>query len=423
MNRNLLKSLNTEYFVKEYANGFKLYLVKKKNFKSNFVAIATNFGGRDHSLKIGDQIVKFPGGFAHFFEHKLFEDENQIDSLVHFNKAGAYSNAFTSENMTFYYFKTIVNFEENLKILLKMFENFDVSQNSIDKEKKIIIEEMKMYDNYPSSRYFDHLMTMLFNSKHDLSNNIIGNSESINATSLEELQTCFKYQYDPKNLSMIIISDQDEKYLESLIDNSFISQVNFSELKSQRVYYPEYPLIAKAYDEISLDNLATDINIIGLRYNSEDYKFNSKAIIILQLLQKLTMTKLSIDYKERLANKEIGINYDYYNFLDRDGFYSLLFNNGDDFTSLEKDIEKIINLQLTEEELSSYKKAIYAKKLLEMEDSYNLAVELISESFDGANFDDIFNDIMNISLSDIHKVQTMIKDSQRVKLLVRKKDV
>ncbi|MGM9613402.1 MAG: M16 family metallopeptidase [Butyricicoccus sp.] len=100
-------------------NSLRIYYIPKPAFSKTFAMLATNFGSVDSrfTMEDGTEIVT-PAGVAHFLEHKMFEDEDG-NALQKFGATGASPNAFTSHNMTAYYFSCTSGFEENLRILTK----------------------------------------------------------------------------------------------------------------------------------------------------------------------------------------------------------------------------------------------------------------------------------------------------------------
>ena len=101
-------------------NGLEVYIIRKKDFNSNYASFISKFGGLDiEFIPIGEkEFVKMPAGIAHFLEHKLFEQEK--DPQVHdfYKQSGTYVNAMTGYKRTKYIFNGPNNFKENLIFLL-----------------------------------------------------------------------------------------------------------------------------------------------------------------------------------------------------------------------------------------------------------------------------------------------------------------
>ena len=131
------------------SSGLKVFIIEKKGFKKTVAAYGTSFGALNLTQRVLDETVTHKMGLAHFLEHKLFEDE-EGDILSQFTELGASANAFTSYDKTVYYFSTYKDIEAPLALLMKLINRIYVDEASIEKEKGIIIEELKMYANNPN---------------------------------------------------------------------------------------------------------------------------------------------------------------------------------------------------------------------------------------------------------------------------------
>src|SRR5690625_7749761 len=89
-----------------------------------------------------DEKVTVPDGIAHFLEHKLFEKEDR-DVFADFGKLGASPNAYTSFTKTAYLFSATNHIKENVEILLDFVQSPYFSDDSVEKEKGIIEQEIK----------------------------------------------------------------------------------------------------------------------------------------------------------------------------------------------------------------------------------------------------------------------------------------
>lgn len=126
------------------ANGLRIYYIPKPAFSKTFAMLATNFGSVDSRFAMEDGTeITAPAGVAHFLEHKMFEDADG-NALQKFGATGASPNAFTSHNMTAYYFSCTSNFEENLRILTKfVFIPPYFTDANVAKENGIINQEIR----------------------------------------------------------------------------------------------------------------------------------------------------------------------------------------------------------------------------------------------------------------------------------------
>ncbi|MBZ4283483.1 insulinase family protein, partial [Streptococcus pneumoniae] len=139
-----------------------------------------------------------PQGIAHFLEHKLFEREDSGDVMTAFTELGAESNAFTSFTNTSYLFSTSENVLECLDLLEELVTTFNMTEESVEREKDIIQQEREMYQDDPDSCLFFNTLANLY-PESPLASGIVGSENSIDAICLEDLKENFKEFYRPVN--------------------------------------------------------------------------------------------------------------------------------------------------------------------------------------------------------------------------------
>ena len=131
--------LEEKYYEIHHPSGLKIY-VHPKDFSNSVAMLSVRFGGSDRVAWDNDgKTFDIPAGTAHFLEHKMFETEDGEDVFSIFSQYGANSNAFTSNDITSYYFSCTENFAESLEILVDFVFSPSFSRDSVEKEKDIIV--------------------------------------------------------------------------------------------------------------------------------------------------------------------------------------------------------------------------------------------------------------------------------------------
>lgn len=129
-------------------NGLRCNFVPKPGYHKTYAMFTTQFGAIDDSFrtdKDADYTV-VPAGTAHFLEHKLF-DKADYDAFDLFGKSGASANAFTSATQTSYLFSGTDAIADNLNILLDFVQDPYFTDQTVEKEKGIIGQEIQMYQD------------------------------------------------------------------------------------------------------------------------------------------------------------------------------------------------------------------------------------------------------------------------------------
>ena len=152
------------------------------------------------------QKIEAPAGIAHFLEHKMFELPDR-DVTGEFAALGANVNAFTSYDMTAYYFSCTENFEPSLRLLLEFVSTPYFTEESVKREIGIIDQEIGMNADSPE-RVFENLMQAMYRS-HPIRVPILGSRESIRQITPELLNQCHRAFYTPANMILCVIGDVD----------------------------------------------------------------------------------------------------------------------------------------------------------------------------------------------------------------------
>ena len=133
-----------------------------------------------------------------------------------FSESGAYSNAFTSYGMTAYYFSCTEETEQNLRLLLRMVLTPYFTAESVEKERGIIEQEIRMYEDSADSRAGEELNRCLYAS-HPLRVPIAGTVESIAAITPELLTLCHRAFYQPANMMLCVVGDVDPERIAAIV--------------------------------------------------------------------------------------------------------------------------------------------------------------------------------------------------------------
>lgn len=210
-------TINETLIMEKLSNGLHVFLLPKQELSKTFAIFSTNYGSVDLQFvpRNKEEAVTVPEGVAHFLEHKLFEKEDH-DVFADFSKQGASANAFTSFTETAYLFTATNHIEQNVKTLLDFVQAPYFSDQSVEKEKGIIGQEITMYDDQPDWRLFMGTIQNLFHH-HPVKVDIAGTVESIKAITKEDLYECYQTFYHPGNMTLFIAGNFDEATMMSLI--------------------------------------------------------------------------------------------------------------------------------------------------------------------------------------------------------------
>ena len=205
MIRKDFPALGEHYFEEKLPNGLTVRVIPRPGFAKKFAFLATDFGSIDMRFFFAGKDCAVPAGVAHYLEHKMF-DLPEGNAMEQYAEYGGGNNAFTNYTMTAYYVECTDCFEENLKILLRMVTTPYFTDESVNKERGIIEQEIRMYEDNADSACFENLFAAMY-SRHPARIPICGSVESIAEITPETLYACHKAFYDPGNMMLCVIGD------------------------------------------------------------------------------------------------------------------------------------------------------------------------------------------------------------------------
>ncbi|RED66093.1 EF-P 5-aminopentanol modification-associated protein YfmH [Cohnella lupini] len=191
-------------------NGLEVFILPKPGFTKTYATFTTRYGSIDnHFVPPGGQSIKVPDGIAHFLEHKMFE-EPEGDIFSKFADQGASANAYTSFDRTVYLFTATHEIEANLDTLLHFVQNPYFTDENVEKEKGIIVQEIDMYRDNPDWRVYFGLIEAMYQN-HPVHIDIAGTAESVRSITKEMLYDCYNTFYHPSNMTLFIVGGIDRQ--------------------------------------------------------------------------------------------------------------------------------------------------------------------------------------------------------------------
>ena len=195
--------------------GLTVAVVPRKGFTKKLAYFVTDYGSIHTDFSFEGKEYHAPAGVAHFLEHKLFDMPGGPDVSAEFAALGAMTNAFTSYDMTAYYFSCTENFEDCLRLLLEFVSTPYSTEESVDKEQGIIDQEIGMNADTPETMVFENLVNQMYRS-HGIRMPILGTSDTIREITAEVLHTCHRAFYAPGNMLLCVIGDVDPEAVSAI---------------------------------------------------------------------------------------------------------------------------------------------------------------------------------------------------------------
>ena len=343
MEKLYFNTLKETLYHEKMDNGLEVYLLPKPGFEKTYGLFSTNFGAIDTTfVPLGqDEMIKVEDGIAHFLEHKMF-DMNGTDASDEFAKLGASTNAFTSSSRTAYLFSTTSNEYPCIELLLDFVQKLEITLESVEKEKGIIGQEIKMYDDDPDWRVYFGSIQNLYNL-HPVAIDIAGSVETVNNTTKEMLETCYNTFYHPSNMMLFIVGNIDANKAISII-RSNQAKKDFkiaNKIVCQKVFEPNN---IKVKENVLTMDVEMNKIIVSIKINEifDDPKLKIKRELAINLLFDLLFSKSSKLYNDWLNRGIINDSFSANFTQERDYAFIQIGCDCDDYETLKDNLRKEI---------------------------------------------------------------------------------
>ena len=267
MNETYFEQLEETLYHEELSNGLNVYILPKKGFSKTYVTFTTKYGSIDREfIPLGKkEPVTVPDGIAHFLEHKMFEKE-EGDVFQKFSENGASANAFTSFTRTSYLFSSTDNILENTNTLLNFVQEPYFTEQTVEKEKGIIGQEITMYDDQPDWRlYFGTIENMY--KEHPVKIDIAGTIESISHITAEHLYECYNTFYHPSNMVLFVVGAVNPKEMMDFVKENQAKKEFKAPEEIVRFYPEEQPKVDKKERTLKMDVQKSKL-LYGIKSNN-----------------------------------------------------------------------------------------------------------------------------------------------------------
>ncbi|EMF0149143.1 insulinase family protein [Enterococcus hirae] len=417
MNKTEYDQINETLYHEVLANGLTVYLLPKNDYHKTYGLFSTNYGSIDNEfIPYGsDKKIKVPDGIAHFLEHKLFEKEDG-DVFQLFGQQGASANAFTSFTKTSYLFSTTDQVEKNLTTLLDFVQAPYFTEETVNKEKGIIGQEIQMYEDDPNWRMFFGILNNLY-PEHPLHIDIAGTVESIEAITADDLYTCYRTFYQPSNMVLFVVGKlEPEKLMELIRTNQ--NAKDFPPAQKIERYFPDNngDIIAKSSMRSAITRDKFVLGIKGLDVlpaeGKELLRYKTALNLLFQLLLGNTSQNYLKMYNDGLIDDSFGFEFS----LDREFHFADFSGDTDQPEKAAEKVKEILlhfeeDQELSEENLTLLKKKMLGQYFQTLNSLEYIANQFTQSLFGDQTLFDLPEIIESIQLADVLKVgRSFIKE-------------
>lgn len=352
--------------------------------------------------------------------------ENSLDILT---SLGVNANAYTTNNYTAYLFECTDNFYKALDELTEYIQNPYFTDENVEKEKGIIIQEINMYEDNPESIVYMNLMKNMY-KENPIKSDIIGTKKSVNKINKDILYKCYNTFYRPNNMTICVAGDFDYTKIINEIEKRITIKNNTKE-KVKQILKKEPNEIVKKTSTKTM-KVSIPIFMIGIKdsliINNTKNKENKTTKIYKSIAIEILLNILAGEsselykklYKLGILKFNLGLNYEF----SKDYSHIIIEGQSKNPNKVLEEFKNKINYYkekgINKEDFSRIKNMLYGKYIKEFNDVFTMSNIIISDYFKGINSFDYVDIYNKIDIKYVNKVLNEVFTEDKMTISVVK---
>lgn len=411
-----MKNNRSEYICK---NGLKIIHIYKPKFKESYVGIGVNYGSRDINFYAENEKYKSPKGLAHFIEHKLFQMP-EGDAFSQFSQHHASANAYTDTEKTIYYFTTTMELYPPLELLLKMYFTPYFPKEDVEKEKGIILSEIKMHEDDIQSKFFYQTLKALYPNS-SIATDATGTVQGVKKTTSDDLFKAYQEFYTTDNSYMVVVSSEPKEKIFLFIEETLASLKCLRGLprRIEKVSYKVTAPVLKYFAKT--EQISACLAIRLAENNSNSFLCNS----IIGILDSL-FSPMAKYYKTLYKQNAFYADIEYSIVSLRDTSYCLISttsNHPELFLELIENKLRNLKIQDIDDNITElYQKHLKAKSILIEDEISTLGEESLIYALEGSNYTNVIVEGLSLNKESLCAYLPLFHNATYVKAICKKSE-
>lgn len=374
-------------YIEKLDNGLTVLIVPKKETDKKFIIWGTNFGSIDSKFIVPGEkeITTVPDGVAHFLEHKLFEQKNGTNSLDTLTALGVDANAYTTTDHTAYLYECNDKFYEALDEFMDYVQNPYFTKENVEKEKGIIGQEIKMYEDHPGWQVYINAMQCLYHN-NPVRIDIAGTIDSISKIDKDILYKSYNTFYSLPNMCLTVCGDFEPEQILEEIKKRIVPKEPIEGVKR---IYPEEPCNIFKKECKKQMEVSKPIFVIGIKDNVTDSETMVRKHIAIEILLNMIIGKSSKLYKklyeQGILLEEPDLDYEWSKKYAHITISAQSKNPEEVYQGIQNTIQDYIKNSLDVEHFERIKRKIYGDYIKEYNDVADIARMFLSDWMKGIN--------------------------------------
>lgn len=395
--------LREKYYRFFHGSGLAVYVFPKA-YSTTCAFFGVRYGSQDNCFRVKGEpeYTAVPDGIAHYLEHRMFTQADGSDITERFSQYGADSNAFTTYAKTVYLCSGTERVEDSLAALLEFVTEPNFTEELVEKERGIIIQEILMGEDNPYNRCFDQLMEAMYHTC-SVRNNVAGSVASVSEITADMLNRCYDVFYNPGNMALVVCGNVTPESVSAVVDRSLPAR--FREKQIERFHPNEPEQVKEALVETQMV-VAKPIFSIGIKdpVLLVDGEERMRRYAAMSVLCDVIFCRSGVLYNTLFENGLISPDFSFYYTCSDLFAYTAVSGEADDPENVLERIKTYIR-ELAEKGIAAAdfersRRVLYSEYVKDFDSTEEIAYNMIDFIFDGSDLLSFGDKLMNVTLDE-----------------------
>lgn len=397
--------LREKYYRFFHNSGLAVYVFPKA-YSTTCAFFGVRYGSQDNCFRVKGEreYTSVPDGIAHYLEHRMFTQADGSDITERFSQYGADSNAFTTYAKTVYLCSGTEHVEESLAALLEFVTEPNFTDELVEKERGIIIQEILMGEDNPYNRCFDRLMEAMYHTC-SVRNNVAGSVASVSGITADMLNRCYDVFYNPRNMALVVCGNVTPEAVSSVVDRSLPAR--FQEKQIERFHPCEPESVKAAFVETQMV-VAKPIFSVGIKdpVLLADGEKRMRRYAAMSVLCDVIFCRSGILYNTLFENGLISPDFSFYYTCSDLFAYTAVSGEADNPEGVLERIKAYIR-ELAEQGIAATdfersRRVLYSEYVKDFDSTEEIAYNMIDFVFDDFDLLSFGDELMNVTLDEVN---------------------
>ncbi len=399
--------LREKYYQFTHKSGLDIYVFPKE-MSTSYAVFGTQYGSIDNCFRVDEdtEFTTVPDGIAHYLEHRMFTQADGSDITERFSEYGADSNAYTSYTKTVYLFSATERVEESLGALLNFVTEPHFTEELVERERGIIIQEIRMCEDDPYERCFDRLMEAMYH-KHSARVSVAGTVRSVKQITADMLNKCYRAFYNPSNMALVVCGNISPEKVAEIADR--VIPDSFRSVGVTRFYEDEPPYVRQEITQQRM-SVSKPIFSIGIKdperiADSSDRIYHHAAMSI---LYDVIFAKSGDLYNEMFESGMISPDFSCSYSSTETFSFATVSGDADDpmqvYAHIKKYISELIKKGIAEEDIERSRGVLYSEFIRDFDSTEEIANNMIDFIMDGVDLLDYGDVLKSVSCDRVNRL-------------------